>query len=85
MPQYPVIMMSCKEGLNKDLLMDELEKMSAKIMGKKMTKLTYSYEKHETIQKWLFENANIKTLNNLEYNDEKGEITVCVPIDDVVY
>ena len=48
-PNYPVIMMSCIEGYNKDLLMSELQEMSSKLMGKKLTEITYKYSDHDKI------------------------------------
>ncbi|CDW87062.1 gtp-binding protein [Stylonychia lemnae] len=84
-PQYPVIMMSCLEGLNKDLLMSELQEMSSKLMGKKLTKITYKYSDHDKIQKWLFENANISQIDDFEFDDDSGDITINIPIDDVVF
>jgi len=58
-PNYPVIMMSCTEGYNKDMFMDVIQEMSNKLMGKKLTQITYKYSDHDKIQRWLFENANL--------------------------
>lgn len=41
--EYPVILMSCKEGTNKDQLMKHLEGMSSSLMGMNLTTLVYEY------------------------------------------
>ena len=51
--QYPVVMMSCTRGTNKDLFLTELESLSAQNMGRKLMSIKYPYHKHDKIQKWL--------------------------------
>lgn len=53
-------------------------------MGKKPIELKYEYSLHSKVTKWLFEHANISSVEDMEY-DDKGYITLRVPIDDVVY
>jgi hypothetical protein len=53
-------------------------------MGKRPITLKYPYNKHNKITKWLFEHANITSVDDMEY-DDSGMITLRVPIDDVTY
>lgn len=53
-------------------------------MGKKLIELKYNYSEHGKVTRWLQEHANISSVGDLEY-DDKGMISVRVPIDDVIY
>lgn len=53
-------------------------------MGKKLIELKYNYSEHVKVTRWLQEHANISSVGDLEY-DDKGMISVRVPIDDVIY
>lgn len=62
-----------------------MERLSSSLMGKKLTNLTFEYTEYDKITKWLMENANIYTYENMEIDDATGNITLKVQIDDVVY
>ena len=66
-------------------------------MGKKPITLKYSYSEHSKVTKWLQEHANLNIntsitgiddtdsiKNSIQFDDE-GNISLRVPIDDVIY
>jgi hypothetical protein len=53
-------------------------------MGKRDIEIKYKYSEHNKVTKWLFEHANITSIDNMDYTDD-GMITLQVPIDDVTY
>ncbi len=77
--------MSCTQGTNRDLFLSELERLSTELMGKNLTKITIQHSDYNKVTKWLGENASIQTFDNMEFDYEKGTVTLNVPIDDVVY
>lgn len=52
-PKYPIVMMSCINGTNKDLFMKEVEKLTNEIMGKRPILLKYKYSQHDKVMRWL--------------------------------
>ena len=82
-PSYPVVMMSCKDGTGLPNFLTEIEQLSGNLMGKHLIALKYPYSMHNKVTKWLFEHANISSVENMEY--EGDSITLRVPIDDVVH
>jgi 50S ribosomal subunit-associated GTPase HflX len=86
-PTYPVIMMSCKNGTNREVFMDQIQSISAAIMGKKPMTLRYRYQDHTKVTKWLLEHTNLSSgsvESTMEYGDD-GYITVQAPIDEIIY
>ncbi len=51
--EYPVVMMSCTEGTNKDQFLEEIQRLASNIMGKKNVRLTFPYYEHDRVQGWL--------------------------------
>ena len=78
-------MMSALEGTNKDLLLQEVAKLSASLMGKTHYVLSYKYSEHDKRSKWLRENANISQIDDLDFDEESESITVRLLMDEVVY
>jgi GTP-binding protein HflX len=82
--EYPVVMMSCKDGTNKELFLNEVQALTQVLMGKKPIELKYSYRDHEKVTKWLFEHASITAVDDMTYGED-GSITLRVPIDEITY
>jgi hypothetical protein len=74
-PNYPVVMMSCTNGTNKDVFLNEVQNLSSKLMGKRDIEIKYKYSEHNKVTKWLFEHANITSIDNMDYTDD-GMITL---------
>lgn len=83
-PHYPVVMMSCTKGTNKELFLNEVQEVTQTLMGKKPITLTYSYRLHDKVTRWLFEHASINSVDDVTYRED-GTIELRVPIDEVVY
>jgi hypothetical protein len=83
-PAYPVVMMSCKDGTNKEVFLESVQSLTQSIMGKSLVALRYKYSDHEKITRWLFEHASITSVENLSYDDD-GMMTLRVPIDEVIH
>ena len=67
--------------------MDQIQSLSAAIMGKKPMSLRYRYQDHAKVTKWLLEHTNLSSgsvESTMEYGDD-GYITVQAPIDDIIY
>ena len=83
-PNYPVVMMSCKDGTNRELFLESVQSLTQNIMGKSLVALRYKYSDHDKVTRWLFEHASITSVDDLTY-DEDGMITLRVPIDEVIH
>ena len=84
-PNYPVILMSCKNGTNRDEFLDQVQSQTQLIMGKKTFALRYKYSQHDRVTRWLVEHASMNSVgDDLEYGED-GMITIRVPIDEVTY
>ena len=77
-------MMSCKDGTNKDLFLQEVQQLTEVLMGKRPIALKYSYRDHDKVTRWLFEHASINSVEDIDYNDD-GTITLRVPIDEITH
>jgi len=44
-------------------------------MGKRDIEIKYKYSEHNKVTKWLFEHANITSIDNMDYTDD-GMITL---------
>jgi predicted YcjX-like family ATPase len=76
--------MSCTNGTNKDLFLTEIQQVTQALMGKRPITLTFSYQQHDKVTRWLFEHASISSVDDVTYRDD-GLIDLRVPIDEVVY
>ena len=80
---YPVIMMSCKTGENRNEFLDLVADLSTDRMGKKMYRIEYPGVEHNRRISWLNKHASITQDCEFEYNGDM--ITISVLIDDVTY
>ncbi|TNV74652.1 hypothetical protein FGO68_gene7971 [Halteria grandinella] len=81
---YPVIMMSCKNGTNKEQFLGQIQNLTAELMGKETVELEYEYHMHSKVTKWLNEHANLTSMEDFQYTDD-GKIILKVPIDEVTH
>ena len=58
---YPILLMSCKSGYNKDLFLDEVAEMTASLKGKKRYRLSYQAWEHSDRVTWLVKNAQLSS------------------------
>ena len=54
---YPILLMSCKSGFNKDLFLDEVAQMTASLKGKRQYRLSYDAWEHSDRVSWIMKNA----------------------------
>jgi 50S ribosomal subunit-associated GTPase HflX len=82
---YPVVMLSCKDGTNREGLMAQLQESTARLMGIRPVEIVYSYHLHDRVVKWMQEHANLSNPTDcLEYLDD-GRIKMMAPIDEVTH
>lgn len=84
--EHPVILMSCTQGFNKDLFLDQVGEMSADLKGKQIYKLQYDSIEHSERLNWLRQNAQLSHLNDkMEVSPDGSSITMEVLLDEVVF
>ena len=84
--EHPVILMSCKEGFNRDLFLDQVGSMSADLKGKQLYRLEYDSMDHSRRLNWLRNNAQLAHAEDqMEFSDDGSTITLSVLLDDVVF
>jgi 50S ribosomal subunit-associated GTPase HflX len=67
---YPVIMMSCKTGENRNEFLDLVADLSTDRMGKKMYRIEYPGVEHNKRISWLNKHASISQDCQFEYNGD---------------
>jgi 50S ribosomal subunit-associated GTPase HflX len=55
--EFPIVLMSCSTGFNKDLFMSELGNLAAEVLGKQLVSLSYQSWEHAERVKWLVNTA----------------------------
>lgn len=79
------MLMSATKGFNKNIFLDEVSEMVAKIMGKSTIELQYPAWEHEIRVKWLLQHAKITDPSNFKVDDDGSKITMNVLMDEVTY
>ena len=83
--EYPIVLMSCKTGFNKDLFLDQVGQLAVQELGKTLVKLQYPSWEHNERVSWLIKWAQISPPSEFETSDDGQAITLEVMVDEVVY
>ena len=78
--------MSCTEGYNKNLFLEQVGEMTAQLKGKTLYKLSYPSWEHGTRLTWLMRNANLADApKDFRVDDLGTKIEIDLMLDEVVY
>ena len=83
--EYPIVMMSCTEGYNKELFLSEVSSLTVDIKDKKLVTLEYPSWEHGKRLNWLIRNANLTADQDFQVDDQGERIKIEVLLDDVVH
>jgi 50S ribosomal subunit-associated GTPase HflX len=80
---YPIVMMSCKTGENRNKFLQMVADLATERMGKKMYRIEYPGHEHNKRISWLYKHASIAQDGEFEYNGNM--IAINVLLDEVTY
>ena len=84
--EYPILLMSCLEGYNKELFLSQVSDLTVDLKGKQYYILEYPSWEHGKRLSWLMRNAKItEAPKEFAVDDNCDKISIEVLLDDVVY